>query len=154
MTLSDIDKNLLLCQKHLEDTNSKGSEVESFLTQFLLIHICGEYEKEIEKIVGQRAKKSSDVELATFVSETIEAYKHLKLEAIRGKILRKFSEKYVNHFDSKIKGSDSEIMYQNIITNRDSIAHGGNINMTLAELINSHDKAKLVLAALYDSLNL
>ena len=151
--MSDIEKSLIFCQNHLNTTNGKGTEIESYLTQFLLVSICGRYEKEIERIVNQRAEKSGDVELASFVKETMEAYKHLKLDAVRGKILKKFSEKYADLFDAKIMGKDSQIYYQNIVINRDASAHGGIVNMTFDDLVKAHGHAKEVLEALHDALN-
>lgn len=153
LTLLDIEKDLTLCQAHLDSTNNKGTEIESFLTQFLLVRICGQYEKEIAKIVNDRATRSGDKELALFVGKTVEAYKHLKLDSIRGNILRRFGSKYSDSFDTIIKDTEPAIRYQNIIENRDSSAHGGSIQMTFEELCISHNKAKEVLQALSDVLN-
>jgi len=153
LSFTDIEHDLMLCKEHLDKTKTTGTEVESFLTHFLLINICGKYEKEIKRIVSKRANKSGDVELTSFIEETFESYKHLNLDDLRGKILRKFSDKYAVAFDKMIRGTVSELRYQSIVSNRHASAHGGNINMTLDDLVVAHKEAKLVLQALHDSLN-
>ena len=60
MALSDIDNELTACENHLNLTNTKGTDIESFLTQFLLVRICGQYEKEIRRIINERAHKFGD----------------------------------------------------------------------------------------------
>jgi len=153
LTLSDLENDLILCQQHLETTNSKGTEIERFLTRFLIVHICGEYEKEIKRIVIQRAKQTGDNELASFVERTVEGFRNLKIDSIKGNILRRFSDNCAKTFEAKVKGTESEIRYGNIVTNRNLSAHGDPIHMTFDELIQSHQKAKDVLKAVSDALN-
>ncbi|MDH3277147.1 MAG: HEPN domain-containing protein [Nitrosopumilus sp.] len=152
MTLSDIENDLTTCIYHLNSTKTKGTLIESFLTQFLLVRICGQYEKEIERIVNERSQKFGDTDLAYFVKNTFQSHQHLKLDDIRGKILKKFNENMSIEFDSMIKNTEPEIRYRNIVTNRDAGAHGGTVNMTFDELILSHNQAKKVLEALSDVL--
>lgn len=153
MTLADIENDLFTCTYHLNSTNTKGTDIESFLTQFLLVRICGQYEKEIERIINERCQKFGDVELASFIQKTFQSHQHLKLDDIRGKILKKFSNEMVTRFDTIIKNTEPEIRYRNIVTNRDAGAHGGTVNMTFDELLLSHNEAKKVLHILSEILN-
>lgn len=158
MTLSDLDDELLLCQNHLNSSINPPKEIEFYLTQFLIVRICGQYEKEIQRIVNERASKTGDSELASFVTSRVAAYKHLDLDQLRGNVLSKFSPKYLDKFNSILKGtlpelspsekSQTEISYTSIVSNRHSIAHGGSITLTLNELIKAHSHAKKVLDAL------
>ncbi len=43
------------CEKHLEDSNAHNTEIESYLTQYLLIALYAEIEQAIETIIDQRA---------------------------------------------------------------------------------------------------
>lgn len=153
MTLSDVDADLILCQNHLNATNTKGTKIESFLTQFLLIRICGIYEKEIKSIMDQRVNKYGDVELASFVMKTFRAYQHVKLDDIRGKILKKFGDDNIKSFNQKISGTKAEIWYGTLLSNRESAAHGGIINLTFDDLIKYHSEAKNVIITLAEVLN-
>ncbi len=153
MTVLDLDNDLSLCQKHLVDTNTKGLEIETFLTRFLLIHVSGEYDKEIKRIISDRAKKAGDAELTSFVEQTVEKIRNPKISDIRG-LLKKFNKSCVDSFNQKVgEGTELESRYQNIIVNRNSSAHGDSINMTIEELISSHEKAKDVLKAMLEALN-
>lgn len=148
MTLSDLDTELLLCKKYLDGSKNPPPEIEFYLTQFFIIRICGEYEKEIKRIVNERAATSSDHELASFVSSRLEVFKHLDMKSLRGNVLKKFSIRCLSSFNDIIKNKQPEISYTSIVSNRHSIAHGGSINLTLRELIEAHSYAKQVLVAL------
>lgn len=152
MALSDLDAIFDICQKHLATTNSNDTEIDSFLTRYLLVYICGEYEKEIKEIIKQRVAKTGDKELASFVAEKGDV-RSLRISDIKGNILKPFSEKCMKSFDSKIKGKDSEIKYQNIVENRNLVAHGETVNMTFKELNESYKLATDVVKAISDAIN-
>jgi hypothetical protein len=141
-----------MCQKHLNDTNSIGTDIELFLTQFFLIRISSQYEKEIEQIIHHRAKKSNDIELASFVEETFQSFRHLRLKDLK-LMLGKFSETYLNEFNQKISVSNPDLMYMTIVSNRNLVAHGGMANMTFNDIITFHNGAKDMLKILSEVLN-
>lgn len=152
MALADLDVIFDICQKHLAITNSNDTEIDSFLTQYLLVYICGEYEKEIKEIIKRRVDKTGDRELASFVAEKGDV-RSLRIGDLRGNILKPFSDKCAKLFDSKIKGTDSEIKYQNIVENRNLVAHGESVNMTFKELSESYRLATDVVKAVSDAIN-
>lgn len=152
--MSDIDGAINACKQHLADTSSGGSEIETFLTRFLLIHAGSEYDKEIKSMIVARASKSADAELVSFVRETADRSRNQKISDIRG-LLKKFSQKYLDAFDQILSlNPESQHRYQNIIVNRNASAHGGPINMTMRELDRSHQRAKYVLNAISEALDL
>lgn len=108
---------------------------------------------EIKRIVIQRAKQTGDTELTSFVERTVEGFRNLKIDSIRGNILLRFSDDCAKTFEAKVTGTESEIRYGNIVTNRNLSAHGDSIHMTFDELIQSHKLAKDVLKAMSDALN-
>lgn len=152
LTLIELEKNIDLCKKHLEDTQHKGTEIETFLTQFLLVHICGEYEKEIKRILINRAQRSGDSQLTSYIEQSISRVRNIKIKEIREKILGRFSDDYLTAFNARTVGTESETRYSNIIFNRDKGAHGSAINMTFDELLVSYEKAKDILNAISDTL--
>lgn len=154
MSVSDVDEAINACKQHLADTSSGGSEIETFLTRFLLIHAGSEYDREIKSMIVARASKSADAELVSFVRETADRSRNQKISDIRG-LLKKFSQKYLDSFDQILsRNPESQRRYQNIVANRNASAHGGAINMTMGELDLSHQRAKYVLKAISEALDL
>ena len=153
MTFLDIEQDLSACESHLMSTKSKGTNMESFLTQFLLIRICGQFEQEIDNIMTARACECNDPELISFIQSRFQSYKHLKLDDLRGNVLKKFGEHIRDNFDQQIKDKDPEIRYSNIITNRDTAVHQGTLQITFDELKISYFEAKKVLLAFESALN-
>ena len=148
MTVLSIDQLLLFWEKYL-DTIERGTEIEKFLVKSLTVYMCGEYQNKIRDMIKQRAQRSGDNDLANFVASTSRTQR-IDIKHLRKDLLEKFNSK--SDFDHKtdyfmISG------YSTIVDNRNSAAHGGNINMTFDELKQHHQSAKQVLDALRDALD-
>jgi hypothetical protein len=154
MKLINVENTIKLCKEHLDITGAKGTEIESILTKYLLVYICGAYETEIKSMITLRAAKTGDKEVESFVKNTIKTFRSLKLDDIRGKLLGRFSDGCKSLFDSEIKNTEAATRYSNIITNRHLVAHGREINITFDELVISYQKAGDVLAAIRDALGI
>jgi len=154
MKLVNVESAIKLCKEHLDNTGAKGTEIESILTKYLLVHICGAYETEIKRMVAQRAAKAGDKELESFVRNSIKAFRSLRMEDIRGSLLGRFSDGCRAIFDSKISGTEAEIRFTNIVLNRHSLAHGSEINITFDELVESYYKAGKILTAIKEALGI
>jgi len=152
MKLLNVEAAIKLCEEHLKNTGAKGTEIESILTKYLLVYICGAYETEIKNMITLRAARTGDKEIESFVKNTIKTFRSLKIEDIKGSLLGRFSDGCKSLFDSKIHNTEAAIRYSNIITNRHLVAHGMEINITFDELVISYQKAGDVLAAIRDAL--
>lgn len=152
MKLPKVESAIKLCKDHLDNTRAKGTEIESILTKYLLVYICGAYEIEIKRMVTQRAGKTGDREIESFVMNTIKTFRSLRMRDIRENLLGRFSDGCKAAFDSKVTGTEAETRFTNIILNRHSIAHGREIHMTFDELVESYYKAGTVLTAIKDAL--
>ncbi|MCX5802135.1 MAG: HEPN domain-containing protein [Proteobacteria bacterium] len=152
MKIVNVELAIKLCKEHLDNTGSKGTEIESILTKYLLVYICGAYETEIKKMVTQRAAKAGDKELVSFVRSTIKTFRSLKMDDIRGNLLGRFCDSYKAIFDSKIIGTEAEARFTNIVLNRHLVAHGREINITFDELVESYYKASTVLNTIKEAL--
>ena len=108
------------------------------------------YEKEILRIVTSRARESGDSRLGSFVEGMLKRRQYLKLDDLRGEMLRKFGKEYGEKLDARVKGAEAS--YTAIIASRDSGAHGGPICVTIDQLEVYHLDARRVLAALSDIL--
>lgn len=152
MDLPVIERAIEDCKAHLEKTGAKNTEIESYLTRFLLICICGEYEKAIKQMIVERARRAGDTELVSYIENTVETFKTTRICDIRKKILRRFSVDCQRVFDTKMGSGEAKERYENIVTNRHLCAHGEPINMTFEELELSYNQAKDVLSAISEAL--
>ena len=84
MKLADVEAAIKLCEEHLKSTDTKGTEIESILTKYLLVYICGAYETEIKNMITLRAARAGDKEVESFVKNTIKTFRSLKIEDIKG----------------------------------------------------------------------
>lgn len=150
MSLDNVGDKLEECIDHMKRTDSRGTVIEDLLKKSILIEMCGECEKNIEKTIGMRAKRSGDGELEAFVKTTASMQRHLKLEDVAGLISR-FSTRRKKEFLDRIS-KDSKDKYSTMIDNRNSSSHGGTINITLDELLDYHENARRVMAAFSDAM--
>lgn len=144
MTISDLENCFNSCVNYVQTTKNLNAEIKSYLTEFLLIRICAEYEKEIKRIIVNRTELTGDMELASFMKQKGDV-RDLSTSALKGNILKPFSQKYGDLFDKMVAGTEYETRYNNIITNRNKAAHGGIVNMTFEELIQSYPLAKRIM---------
>lgn len=85
ITLPVIENAIRSCETHLNSSGARGSEIESYFMCYLLILICGEYEKLIKEKVVERARRASDPDLASFVERTVKSF--LVLEFLRSRVV-------------------------------------------------------------------
>lgn len=121
------------CQLHIDETSSQGSEVEAFLSQYLLVSLCAEMQEEIYRVIEGRAQACGDDELCGFA---IAASKKI-LRSVRSSEIAGF----VGHFGQtrKQKFNDAldervTLQYNTAVESRHSIAHRGGAQVTLAEI--------------------
>ena len=121
------------CHAHLEECSSWGTEIESYLTQHVLVIMCAEIQQELYSVIEERAGEASDEELKSFAVATGK------------KVLRSVGKKeianFVGHFGSDAKEFLNQIvdekeitLYSNAISNRHDVAHNTGANVTFREL--------------------
>ena len=136
---------------HLERTGTRLTIIESQLTRFVLVHICGHYENEIKRIVAERAKKSGDEGLALYVMSTLERHASIHPDSLRD-ILKKFGGGCVEVFRRNVKKDDLN-WYRNIVENRNKSAHGGYVQVSFDDVCTYHAGAKRIIEAFGNALN-
>src|SRR3989442_13804631 len=118
MSLAGVDSAIDRCQKHVADMTTKDAEIESFLTVYVLIGIGGAFEKEIKRLVIERANRTKDKDVISFVEHTMESYRGLLTSDLKG-LLRRFGDVHGDSFDDFLnKEVEVAQRYQNIILNR------------------------------------
>lgn len=142
----DIERAIDLCNK-LGDNDPDERDMKKYLTEFLLVKTCAAYEVEIERIVFERAQKSGDGNLARFVSNTIESYRNLGLDSMRGNLVGKFGARHKAEFASRLD-LRSKRAYESIVSDRNAVAHSMRSSMSFNEFIVNYSIAHKVLEEL------
>lgn len=155
MDFTRIDDAVAACKAHLDATNSRGTEIESFLVAHLLITIGAEYENFVERIIVKRAERTADAHVHSFVKRTAHRIiRSVKVTEISGH-LACLGGTCKDDFQKAVNGTISETHYGNIITNRHMVAHDQQLpNMTMAELETALPESKKVLEAVANAIGL
>jgi hypothetical protein len=133
---------------HLEKTNCFGTEVESYLTNALLISIYANFESKIKAILNafiieNFSKKYSGPFFTPYIDNLV---RRLKTGDIADNILKKLGHEFSNSFKQGINEiKQNESAYNNIIINRNKIAHGEGSNITFWELEESFPKSIIII---------
>jgi RiboL-PSP-HEPN len=150
MKLPSIDRAIELCEEHLDRTSSRGTEIEAFLTRYLLVLMCARFEEEIENIVLRRLAASSDKHIESFAKSALDAvFRSTKTSEIGG-LLNRFSPEYKEQFKTRVTGTRAETYFNNIVLGRHSTAHSLGANVTLRELVEFYEEGHTVLDAIQD----
>jgi hypothetical protein len=148
MKLAKIDHAIEICEEHLDRTNSRGTEIEAFLTQYLLVLICAAFEEEIEQIVIHRLSGSGDAHVEAFAKSALDAvFRSIKTSEIAG-LLNRFGPDYKAEFSSRVSNTRAETYFNNIVVGRHATAHSIGSSVTLRELIEFYTEAHTVLDAI------
>lgn len=141
------------CEKHLESSDGFGTEIESYLTQYLLIVLCAGIQQEIYKLSEERASVANDAALSAYVS------------ASARRVLRSVGKediaKYVGMFGAGTKAklnsliNDSDVaVFNNAVNNRHEVAHKQGAQLTFRELKDAVVVAEKILSAIAQSLDM
>lgn len=119
---------------HLDATNSRNTDIESYLVQFLLTRICAEYETRLKILIERRCAKTKDGHLKRFAARSAkDVSKHFSIGDLKA-ILGRFGDDYHKTFDDAVVNKPAHVAWDSIYSNRQAVAHGGGAQMTLTEL--------------------
>lgn len=146
MNILKAENAIVVCQEHLKQTNSSGTEVETYLTKYLIMLISSCFEEELEKIFIERSKKTNDQFLIEFFkSEIPQKLKSVGIAKL-SELIKKFGNKYEERFKTEISLTSETTFYTNIIRNRHLVAHETkDINMTFQEVVDAYRKCNVIL---------
>jgi hypothetical protein len=136
MKFTRIDDALARCEIHLDSTGARNSELETYLVSYLLVLISAEYEMCYEKLLELRAVRFGDHHVSSVIKRWAHSQKsRMKISDIAG-CLGAFGQDYKNAFDAKVNdpASKAVLAWNNIYTNRNSVAHEEGTSVTLNDL--------------------
>lgn len=141
------------CERHLNATSAGGTEIESYLTQYLLVILCADIQQEIYRLSEERTAQASDNGLSSFVA------------ASARKILRSIGKadivKYVEMFGADCKDklnsqlTDADVtIYNNAVCGRHEVAHNQGALISFADFKEAMRVANKIIGAAAYSLGL
>ncbi len=158
MPFLKIDSALSTCKSHLDSldgTDPSRAEIEAHMVSALVVLIVSEYEELIERMFAERADRSGDKRLAQYVRATIaRKFRSPDLKKIT-EALGQFGADYRQAFSDVILDTEHQAAWDNIMKARHAVVHkGGTLNITLAELLATYPKTKIVIAELKKTLQM
>lgn len=141
------------CKQHLDKTSAWDSEIESYLTQHVLVIMCADVQQEIYKVVEKRVEKADDAALKRFTIATCK------------RVLRSIGKSevagFVGHFGEDAKAHLNQQMdeaavtiYNNAVLNRHDVAHSNGSNITFRELEGAISAARTLISVVSDAISL
>ncbi len=148
MRLPEIDHAIEVCERHLEHTKAFGSEIEIYLTGYLVVFICSIFEDRIESLVNDRANKSADSFLASFVRSAMDQlFRSLKTSELVG-LFHRFGAEHGKRFRIELKKNErAETFFNNLVLKRHDTAHKAGSDLTFSEVVQFYSEGHMVLDA-------
>ena len=113
------------------------------LESYLVVLISGIYEDCLEYLINKRVDRAGDAEVSAFVEKTL----HVQLRNPNWEnltnILGRFSKGWVTSMNKKIQYR-AKTGLNNIVNNKNSVAHGNASSLTLGEIKNCHKNCKSI----------
>jgi hypothetical protein len=151
MRFGQLDSQIAKCEGHLALTGTANSEVEFYLTQYLLVRIWAEYESRIKLLIERRCSRGNDAHISAFVAASAKIVtRDFKISDIKGHLGR-FGDDYATAFRNLID-QPLEAAWNNIYTNRHAVAHGTGVQMTFRDLKEDYQKSQAVIDAVVTAL--
>jgi len=146
MKLIRVDQTIDKCGEHLSNSSAYGTEIESLLTQSLLVIMCAEFEQQIEKIIQEKHAHISDKSIKDFIGSCVGAvFRSVKSGEISG-LLNRFGSCYKEAFKKRTEENERAITYyNNIIVNRHGVAHSDGSKITFRDAVQFYEEGHIVL---------
>lgn len=141
------------CEAHLNSTGAAGTEIESYLTQYLVIILCADIQQEIYRLSEMRTASANDGALSSYAA----ASSRKILRSIGKKEIAKFIEMYGVDCRDKLNSqiSDAELtIYNNAVSDRHEVAHNRGALISFNEFKSAMGVAEKILSAAAYSLGL
>ncbi|MCK9730201.1 HEPN domain-containing protein [Pseudomonas syringae] len=149
-TRSAIDE----CELHLNDSGAWNTEVESYLTQYILVILCADVQQTVYKLLDARISdsKSKDLGLKSFAYSMGVRCLRSFVKSELSKFLALFGDDVRESFNARL---DDRVVttYNNAVSKRHDVAHNSGVTTTFRELSDIYLSAVTILQAMDASLN-
>lgn len=154
MRLPAVESAIETCELHLGSTNTFGSQIESFLTRYLTIIVCSNFEQEIERLLERRAARSADPALKEFCRSCCGVVFRSVMTSDMAGLLGRFGVSYKELFQQRMLANQrAETFFNNIVSNRHDTAHEAGGTLAFVDLKRFYEEGHVVLDAFRDVLD-
>lgn len=154
MKFGNLEAVIKRCEEHLDATNTRSTEIESYFVQYLLVRICAEFEARVTTLVRRRCARTRDVYLKSFAQKSAEQICRSFAVSDMARVLGRFGDVYRAAFHAQVMNGIVHVAWDNIYTNRVAVAHKSGTQMTMRDLKTAYTDSLLVFDALVAALNL
>lgn len=121
------------CKEHLDESGAWGTEIESYLTQHVLVIMCADIQQEIYGVLERRAEIAGDKSLKNYAIATCKrVLRSIGKTEVAG-FVGYFSAEAKEYLNDKF--NDEEVtIYNNAVSGRHDVAHKTGANITFREL--------------------
>ena len=146
MRIDAIDVAIDKCAAHLSPGKDVDETLSGLLTNALLMLICAEFEKKFREMIKDRCSSVSDRSVKSYIDGYTEtALRGLRITDVSG-LLGKFGDRHKREFRRLLnENRKSENMYNSLVTNRHSAAHGGGPAATFGDIRAYYEEGRSVL---------
>lgn len=140
------------CEQHLKDTGASGTEIEAYLTQYVLVVMCAEIEQAVHSILERRVAGTADPDLTRFALSSGQRV----LRSVSKNELAGFVGRFGDHAKEKLDSllDETEVtLYNNAVKARHDIAHSRGATLTFSELLKALEVADKVIDAVNQAMN-
>ncbi len=130
------------------DKKITDSQVQSYLTQYLSVLICGVYEDIIENLLFEFVKKDPiSVETLNFIFNSIDkGFRNPNSGNIKS-MMRNFNPPWVDQLNLVVTRSEWDAL-ESVVANKNKIAHGESSTITYVLIKQYYTESKKVIIAL------
>ncbi len=137
--------------KKAKSTATGDAELEGFLASYLVVLASGAYEECVEHLFRNRAGKSGDQEVRSFVHNTLHrSFRNPDFDKIV-ETLRDFSDSYANQFRNRVD-TNAKLAIDSIVNNKNHVSHGKSCTVTLSDVENYYYRSIPIFEVLEDIL--
>lgn len=150
----DVEKDLRYLRDYLASVDDPGTRIAPALVTYALILIHAKLESAIQGAIRERCS-SDDLAIDSYVASTVHKSVRSIIFTELGGVLGQFDAESKRLF--KKFGEESEVavqFYNNLETNRQSVAHGGTSTATINEVLIWFLEARKVVLEFREALGL
>jgi hypothetical protein len=126
-------------------------EIQSVLAKFICIRLCGLVEVGLKELIQNFVdnRKTHSI-ISSYISDNIRNITNLKSDKLRC-VLSNFSKDWAAYYDDNIT-EEMKSSLGSVYVNRNEIAHGGNVSVSLRQLKDDYVNLKKVANILKDAI--
>ncbi len=152
MRIGEIDSAISVCREHINAAGAQGTDIESFLTQYIMIRICANFEERVRVLLSQPFDTISDEYIRALAQHGVRHITQGTKTSDIARMLSRIDPTLRDEFRQRVNGTEKENSFNLIVANRNRTAHERGSDITFDDLINHYEDAHRVLDDLSDAI--